>query len=125
MAYRLLADAVLLLHLAFILFVMLGAVLVWRWPRLIYIHLAAVAWGMFVEIAGRICPLTPLEIRLRQLGGELGYRGSFIEHYLLPVIYPDELTRTMQLGLVIGIILVNSMAYAYLYGRAKRKRRHG
>ncbi|OHC66858.1 MAG: hypothetical protein A2045_02455 [Rhodocyclales bacterium GWA2_65_20] len=121
MLYRLLADAVLLLHLAFILFVVLGAFLVWRRPRLAWLHLPAVAWGMFIEITGGICPLTPLENRLRHSGGEAGYDGSFIEHYLLPLIYPEGYTQRMQVLLVWGVAIVNLAAYAWACLRARKK----
>lgn len=121
MIYRLLADGVLLLHLAFILFVVLGVFLVARWPRLIWLHLPAVAWGAFIEFTGGFCPLTPLENQLRRMGGEAGYSGSFIEHYLLPVIYPGDFTRQMQILLLFGVVAVNLATYAWLYFRAGRK----
>lgn len=112
MIYALLADAVLLLHLAFILFVVLGGFLLRRCPRLVWLHLPAAAWGAYVEFASRPCPLTPLENRLRLLGGEAGYQGGFIEHYLLPVVYPEELTRGLQIALGLGVVVVNLAAYA-------------
>lgn len=121
MLYRLLADGLLVLHLGFILFVVLGAFLVARWPRLIWLHLPAVAWGIGIEVAGRVCPLTPLENHLRRLGGEAGYSGSFIERYLLPLIYPEELARTLQILLAAGVALVNLAAYAWLYRRYRRQ----
>lgn len=123
MLYRLLADVVLLLHLAFVLFVVLGAFLVWRCPRLVWLHLPAAAWGIFIEITGRICPLTPLENHLRRSGGAAGYSGSFIEHYLLPLIYPEDLTRRTQMLLALGAAAINLAAYARSYLRARRKRR--
>jgi hypothetical protein len=113
MSYRLLADAVLLLHLGFILFVVFGALLLHRFPRLVWLHLPAVAWGAYAEISGTICPLTPLENRLRELGGQAGYAGSFIEHYLWPLIYPGNLTRELQIGLGLGVLLVNLIAYGW------------
>lgn len=122
MLYRLLADAVLLLHLAFILFVVLGAPFVWRFRRLAWLHVPAVIWAGVIEFTGQVCPLTPLENHLRRLGGEAGYTGGFIEHYLLPVIYPPGLSREMQLALGFAVIVINLLAYGWLLHRA---RRHG
>ena len=93
MAYRLLADMVLVVHLGFILFVLLGGLLVRRWRSMALVHLPSVAYGAAIELWGWICPLTPLENRLRALGGERGYAGGFIDHYLVPVIYPEPLSR--------------------------------
>lgn len=114
MLYRLLADAVLLLHLAFIIFVVLGALLVWRYRRLAWLHVPAVIWAGVIEFSGRGCPLTPLENHLRRLGGEAGYAGGFIEHYLLPVIYPPGLSHTMQFALGLAVIVINGLAYGWL-----------
>lgn len=108
MLYRILADAVVVLHLGFVLFVVLGGLFVLRWPRAAWLHLPAVLWGAGIELGGGICPLTPLEIHLRRLGGEAGYAGGFVEHYILPVLYPEALTRGIQYilaGLVIGLNL--------------------
>jgi hypothetical protein len=112
MGYRLLADLVLAVHLAFILFVAAGGFLVaWRWG-LRWLHLPAAAWGVAISVAGWVCPLTPLENHLRRLGGAAGYEGGFIEHYLVSVIYPDGLTRTHQLMLAAALVAVNLAAYA-------------
>ncbi|SEA15074.1 DUF2784 domain-containing protein [Variovorax sp. YR216] len=111
---RLLADAVLLLHGAFILFVLAGGALVWRWPRLAWLHLPAVAWAIWIEGSGGICPLTPLENEFRHAAGLAGYGGGFIEHYLLAAIYPDGLTRGMQIGLGAFVALLNLTVYAGL-----------
>lgn len=125
MTYHLLADAVLLIHLAFILFVVLGALVVRRFPRLVWPHLIAVTWGGVIEITGHVCPLTPLEDLLRRLGGEAGYSGGFVGHYLTPVIYPHELDRPVQIGFGVGVIVINVAAYLLMYCRAKRhKRKH-
>lgn len=113
MLYRLSADLILIAHLAFVLFVMLGGLLVLRRPRLIRLHLPAVLWGAASEILGLFCPLTPLETMLRQLGGETGYGGGFIEHYLTAVIYPDGLTRGVQIALGFGVLLLNMAIYGY------------
>jgi Protein of Unknown function (DUF2784) len=123
MPYLLLADAVLLLHLAFIAFVVGGALAVWRWPRLAWLHLPALAWGAYAVITGAICPLTPLENALRAAGGGSVYAPSFIEHYLLPIVYPDavqgEAGRALQVALGLGAVLLN----AVLYGLLVRRRR--
>ncbi|MFN3790195.1 DUF2784 domain-containing protein [Massilia sp.] len=120
MAYRFLADAVLLLHLGFILFVVFGALAVLRWPRLLPLHLAAAAWGFGIEVLGAICPLTHAENRLRQLAGDAGYGGGFVEHYLLPLIYPGEMTRGLQLGLAAGVLVVNGVLYAWILRTRRR-----
>ncbi len=117
MLYRLGAEAVLLLHFAFIAFVLFGAVLAARWRWIVAVHLPAAAWGCFVEIAGRICPLTYVENDLRYRAGQSGYSQSFIEHYLLPVIYPAGLTERVQFVLAGIVILVNGLAYGWLLGR--------
>ncbi len=117
----LVADALVIVHLGFILFVVLGGLLVWRWLRLAWLHLPALAWGALLEFNGWICPLTPWEQHLRYLAGEAGYRGSFIEHYLLPVIYPPGLTRTHQVWLGVAIIIINLSIYAWLIARKRRK----
>lgn len=119
MTFRVLADAVLVLHLAFIAFVVLGGWLVLRWPRLVWLHLPAVAWGVWISVAGRVCPLTPLENRLRALGGEAGYSGGFIEHYLTSLIYPANLTRGFQVALGLFALAVNLVAYGLLWRRSR------
>lgn len=119
MTFRVLADAVLVLHLAFIAFVVLGGWLVLRWPRLAWLHLPAVAWGVWISVAGRVCPLTPLENRLRALGGEAGYSGGFIEHYLTSLIYPANLTRGFQVALGLFALAVNVVAYGLLWRRSR------
>lgn len=111
MTAAVLADLVVLLHLAFILFVMLGGLLVLRWRRLMWLHLPVVVWGAAIEFIGWICPLTPLENRLRAAAGEAGYSGGFIEHYLIPLIYPAGLTRELQWLLGALVLLVNAAVY--------------
>ena len=93
MIYSFLADLLVLFHLAFILYVIAGALLIFKWPKTLWLHLPSCFWGMTVEFTGWICPLTPWEIKLRRLAGEEGYTGSFIEQYLIPIIYPSGLTR--------------------------------
>lgn len=120
MLYHLAASATLLLHLAFILFVMLGAFLLLRWPRLAWLHLPAAAWGAYIEFSHGICPLTPLENQLRRRAGAEGYAGGFIEHYLLPLIYPGNLTDGMQLAFGLIVVLFNGALYGWLLLRRRR-----
>ncbi len=120
MLYRWLADGVVVLHFAFVLFVVLGGLLVLRWPRLAWIHVPVVIWGALIEFVGFTCPLTPLENWLRERGGERGYAGGFIEYYIIPALYPRGLTRTVQIVLG-GIVLLNAGA---VYGLLWRRRRH-
>ena len=115
------ADAVLLLHGLFIAFAVLGAALLWRWPSVVWLHLPAAAWGAYVEFSGQLCPLTPLENRLRHAAGEQGYRGGFVEHYLLPLIYPEGLTRETQWLLGAVVLLVNGALYAAWLARRRRR----
>lgn len=122
MLYRALADAVVVLHVAFVLFVVLGGLAALRWPRAAWLHLPAALWGAGIEFAGGICPLTPVENRLRSLGGEAGYEGGFVEHYLLPVLYPSGLTREVQVALGIAVLAVNVAVYATVVRRARRRR---
>lgn len=120
MVYRLSADLILIVHLAFILFVTLGGLLVLRRPRLMWLHLPAVLWGALSEVLGVFCPLTPLETTLRELGGQPGYGGGFIEHYIAAVIYPSGLTRGLQVALGIGALLLNMAIYGYWLYRKRR-----
>jgi hypothetical protein len=122
MLYALLADLVLVLHGLFILFVLLGGLIVWRRPRLGWVHLTSVAWAVWVAWAGWICPLTPLENALRRAAGQAGYGGGFIEHYLLALIYPDGLTRSVQIGLGVFVVLLNVAVYTLLVRAWRAKR---
>ncbi|HKE94142.1 MAG TPA: DUF2784 domain-containing protein [Povalibacter sp.] len=122
MLFRTLADAVLVLHLAFVLFVVVGCFFVLRWPRLAWLHLPALAWGIWIEFSGRICPLTPLENNLRERGGGVGYSGGFIDHYITAAIYPDGLTRGVQFTLGAGLVALNIAVYAVLLWRSRRSR---
>jgi Protein of Unknown function (DUF2784) len=115
-----LADAVLLLHGAFLLFVAGGGLMVLRRPRLAWIHLPAVAWGALVELTGWICPLTPLENALRRRAGAQAYAGDFIEHYLLRLLYPEGLSRPAQLVLGTLALAVNAVIYGWLIRRRHR-----
>ena len=120
--YGILAGAVIVAHLLFIAFVAAGGLLVWRWPRLAWVHIPAVVWGVVVELTGRICPLTPLENYLRRLAGNSSYSGGFIEQYLIPVIYPANLTVSTQYFLGGLVIAVNLVIYIIII-RKKRDRR--
>ncbi len=115
MLYRLAADVVLLLHLAFIVFALLGAAFAARRRWLVLVHLPAAAWGFFVELTGRICPLTYAENFLRIRAGQSGYTESFIEHYLLAIIYPAGLTREVQFVLAGMVVVINVAIYAWLF----------
>ena len=120
MVARLLADAVLLLHLLFVAFVVAGGLLAWRWRWMPWLHLPALAWAAWIEFSGSICPLTPLENALRRAGGEAGYPGGFIEHYLLPLLYPAALTRELQWTLGAGLLLFNAAVYLLWWWRRRR-----
>jgi Protein of Unknown function (DUF2784) len=118
--YRALADLVLVVHLAFVLFVVSGGLLVLRWPRVALVHIPAAIWGILIEYSGWICPLTPLENSLRQAGGEAGYSGGFIQHYIQPALYPTGLTRGTQFVLGSLALLVNLTAYGVVIARTRR-----
>ncbi len=114
---QVLADLVVLIHLGFILFVVFGGLIVLQWPRMAWLHLPCAAWGALIEFAGWICPLTPLEQKLRIAAGENGYTGSFIDHYIVPIVYPAELTRSDQIWLGLVVIAINALAYSLLLWR--------
>ena len=122
MLYRIAADGILALHLAFVLFALLGGLLVLRTPRLAWLHLPVVAWAAFVEFTGRICPVTPLEVALRQAAGDAGYAGDFLEHYLVAVIYPEGLTHDVQIILGATVLVVNVAIYAAVLRRSRLRR---
>lgn len=121
MLFRVLADAVLVIHLAFVIFVVAGGFLALRLPRVAWVHLPAASWGTWIEFSGCLCPLTPLENSLRRQGGEAGYGGGFIDHYLTALIYPDGLTREAQFVIGGGVLLINVIAYALLVRRLQRR----
>ncbi|WP_122424188.1 DUF2784 domain-containing protein [Pseudomonas viridiflava] len=125
MIFRLAADAVVTFHLLFILFVLLGGLLVLRWPWAALLHLPAMIWGAAVEFLHLYCPLTPLENALRSRAGDQGYDGGFIEHYLIPLIYPAGLTPQIQLWLGGIILLINASVYGALLIRGVRRFRRG
>jgi len=123
---RILADVVVGLHFLFIVFVVAGGFLAWRWPRMAWVHLPMGLWGALIEFTGWICPLTPLENALRRAAGDAGYAGGFIEHYLIPVVYPAGLTRGTQLLLGVAVVVLNVIAYGRLVrGRGGRGGRSG
>ena len=122
MIYSFLSDLLVVFHLVFILYVMAGALLIFKWQKALWLHLPACFWGITVEFTGWICPLTPWEIQLRRLAGEEGYTGSFIEQYLIPIIYPSGLNREIQMLLVSTVLIVNLSLYILiLIKRRKRK----
>ena len=109
--YGILAEAVVAVHFVFVLFVLFGGLLTIRWPRAAWIPLPAALWGALISFAGWVCPLTPLEKWLRRQGGAAGYEGGFVEHYLLPVLYPRALTRDVQIALGLIVLLLNILVY--------------
>ena len=122
MVYSLLADLLVVFHIVFILFVVLGGLFVFKWPRIGYLHIHAAVWGGLIEIQGWLCPLTPIENRLRQVAGTTSYKDSFIQHYLIPVIYPTELTREVQLFLGLSVLILNGIVYIWILLRVLEKR---
>lgn len=120
MGYALAADAIMLIHFLFIAFALLGSLLLLKWPRLIWLHLPAVAWGAYVEISGRICPLTSFENAYRDLAGESTYGEGFITHYLGPVIYPPNFTRGWAF-FALGVLLIVNLCGYSLYWRNRRR----
>lgn len=120
--YQLLADAVLMLHLAFIVFVLGGGLLALRWPKAAWIHLPAAAWGTLIELTGWVCPLTPLENYFLELAGSASYQGDFVAHYLWSVIYPEGLTPAIQKMLGGFVVMLNGIVYTAVILRQKRRR---
>lgn len=121
MGWRILADLLVVLHLAFTAFVVFGGFLAWKWRRAALAHLPALAWGFWVEISGRVCPLTPLENHLRQLAGEAGYQGGFLNQYVVPILYPPWLTQPDQWVLAAVLLAINVTAYGVLLKRFSRR----
>ena len=122
MFYSLLADVVVLGHFLFVLFAVLGGFLALKWPGWAWIHIPAALWAALIEFAGWICPLTPLENLLREKGGASGYNSGFIEHYLLPVLYPDGLTRSWQIVLGCIVLGINLAVYSWVWRRFLKTR---
>ena len=119
MPASLLADLVLVGHLGFIAFAVFGAFWALRWSWSPLVHLPALAWAAYVEFSAGVCALTPLENSLRQAAGESGYSSSFIEHYLVPLIYPPGLTSSAQLWLAASLLLLNGLFYGYVVARRR------
>jgi uncharacterized protein DUF2784 len=115
--YGFLADLVVGIHFVFVLFVVLGGLLVLRAPWVAYVHVPAALWGAAIEFGGWVCPLTPLEHWLRGKSGNAGYTGGFVEHYILPLLYPSALTRTVQIVLGLLVLAINLAVYGYLIRR--------
>jgi hypothetical protein len=115
MIYGVLANAVVIVHAAFVLFAVFGGFLIIRWRRLVWFHIPAVLWAALVEIAGWYCPLTPLENLLRQRAEKMIYQSDFIEHYIMPVLYPEVLTREIQMALGLAVLLINVSVYAWVW----------
>ena len=121
MLYRCLADAVVLVHLAFVAFVVAGGLIVLRWPRAAWVHIPAALWGVAVEWSGLVCPLTPLEVTFRRWGGEAGYAGGFVEHTVLPLLYPASLTRGIQVVLGLLVVAINAIVYTAVVSASTRR----
>lgn len=122
MLHRVLADLIVVLHLAFVLFVAVGGLLAQGWPRVAYAHVPSFLWGAWIHLAGRTCPLTPLENHLRAKAGSVGYAGGFVEHYVLPVLYPSFLPRLTSVGLGVFLLVFNTLLYGRLLRRVRARR---
>ncbi|MBU4485781.1 MAG: DUF2784 domain-containing protein [Candidatus Delongbacteria bacterium] len=120
MYYRILTDFIVVIHLLFIIFVIFGGFLSLFKKWIIWIHIPVVIWGACVELFGWICPLTPLENWLRLGGDQQGYQGGFIEHYLMPVIYPENLTRNIQIVFGLSVLVINIVVYCILFFRSRQ-----
>ncbi len=121
MTYRIIADLIVLIHFGFILFVVAGGFLVIKWQKVSFLHIPAVIWGVLIEFAGTICPLTPLENKFRLAGGEAGFSGGFIDKYITSLIYPEGLTRGVQILLGFVVIVINISIYGYLLRKRKAR----
>ncbi|MCH8347850.1 MAG: DUF2784 domain-containing protein [Proteobacteria bacterium] len=120
MWYSIVADLIVVLHLSFVIFVVAGGLLVLKWRWILYAHIPAAVWGVLLEFQGWGCPLTPLEKSLRITAGEEGYSGGFIEYYLVPLIYPGEITRDIQIWVGVFVIIINMVIYGLVIARRKR-----
>jgi len=122
MFFSLTADLVVLIHFAFICFVVVGGFLAVKWKWLAFLHIPCALWGILIEFYGWVCPLTPLEQYLRKAGGSAGYSGGFIDHYITSIIYPSGLTREMQIIMGILVILINITAYTWVIIRYRKRK---
>lgn len=120
--YKFLADALVVFHFGFVAFVMLGGLLSLRWNRIGWLHIPCVLWVIWVESSGSICPLTPLENDLLEQAGFQRYEGGFVDHYITPVLYPSNLTRAMQIGIAVGLVVLNTACYGYIAWRRRKRR---
>jgi len=124
MLYHFFADLVVVIHLLFVLFVILGGLLVLRWRFCAWIHIPAACWAMLIEFSGWICPLTPLENKLRLKGGSIGYTTGFMEHYIIPLLYPSQLTRKIQIFLGVLVFVVNLVIYLWVWYSSGRRNKN-
>jgi hypothetical protein len=122
MLYRILADIIVLVHLVVILFIVVGGLLCVKWPKAAFVHLPFAVWGVAIETLGFICPLTPLENHLRLAAGDAGYSGGFVEHYVIPIVYPAGLTQALQWLLAGVVIVVNAAIYTWIIVRWRAAR---
>jgi len=123
MGFRALADATVVLHLGFVLFVVLGGLIVARWRRVAWVHVPAACWGAWIEFAGWVCPLTPIENWLREQGGGTAYTSGFVEHYLIPILYPESLTPQLQCALGGFVLVINAAVYLVVFQRGLRRQK--
>lgn len=123
MTARVAADVLVGLHLAFVVFVVAGGLLVVRRPAFAWLHLPAVAWGAYAELTATLCPLTPLENAWRRAAGQAGYDGSFVDRYVMPLLYPTGLTPLDQRWIGVAVIVVNVVAYAFVLPSVRQRRR--
>lgn len=120
MLFHVAADLLVVFHFLFVIFVLFGGLLILKWRFIMWLHIPAVVWGVVVEWMGWICPLTPWEWSLREKAGQLGYSGSFIDYYIIPIIYPEGLTRELQVSIGIFVILINLIVYGFIFYKFKR-----
>lgn len=121
MLLRIAADLIVLVHFAFVIFVVAGGLLALKWPRMAYLHIPAAVWGAWIGFANWICPLTPLENHLRHLTGEAGYAGGFIEHYITRILYPAGLTADMRVILGVAVVAANLLVYRVYFARRRSR----
>jgi len=122
MLYQLLANAVIIIHVGFVAFVVLGGFLAWRWQRVAWLHIPTALYGVTIEFVGWVCPLTPLENHFRGLAGRSGYTGGFVEHYIIPVLYPTDWTVSLRVILGTLVLFVNALAYGVYFWRIAKSR---
>ncbi len=121
MLLRIAADLIVLVHFAFVIFVVAGGLLALKWPKMAYLHIPAAVWGAWIGFANWICPLTPLENHLRRLAGEAGYAGGFIEHYIVGILYPAGLTAGTRVILGVAVVAANVLVYGVYFARRRSR----